>query len=294
MLSLDGVVADEITSSSLRKVLPDCTIYLSRNDFGHPKSTPGRSKTTDFDAAVRVIGTHKTFTHPIQPRAPEVILGAPWSYPVDIWNLGTMVRLSDLVLYFRSWWSCIHKLWDLLEGKALFDGSDSNHNGEYTSHAHLAQLIDLLGPPPKGLLPRGTNSGLYFNTDGGSILFDRLFTVRWIAVTTYLDEFMAQCHVQPRRLVDSVYDWGWRERAVSSFCYSDAWMASGETSNCAGTIGWPLDAQPCGLIAEMFPIPMIPLIIYVPQRRSFNRHLYASATPLLFRQTKFHREACPL
>lgn len=33
----------------------------------------------------------------------------------------------------------------------------------------------------------------------------------------------------------------------------------------------------------------------VPQRRSFGQHLlYASATPLLFRQTKFHRGACPL
>ena len=72
----------------------------------------------------------------------------------------------------------MHKLWDLLEGKALFDGSDSNYNGKYTSHAHLAQLIGLLGPPPKELLARGTNSGLYFNSDGGSILFRILFTVR--------------------------------------------------------------------------------------------------------------------
>lgn len=25
-------------------------------------------------------------------RAPEVLLGLPWSYPVDIWSLGAMVR----------------------------------------------------------------------------------------------------------------------------------------------------------------------------------------------------------
>ena len=25
-------------------------------------------------------------------RAPEVLLGLPWSYPVDIWSLGVMVR----------------------------------------------------------------------------------------------------------------------------------------------------------------------------------------------------------
>jgi serine/threonine-protein kinase SRPK3 len=95
-LSLDDIVADEINSPSPRKVLPDRTIYLSRNDFGLPRSSPGRPKIIDFDAAVQVTGSQKTFTHPIQPncyRAPEVILGAPWSYPVDIWNLGTMVRL---------------------------------------------------------------------------------------------------------------------------------------------------------------------------------------------------------
>ena len=100
-LSLDDIVADEIYSPSPRKVLPDRTIYLSRNDFGHPKSTPGRPKITDFDAAVQVTGSQNTFTHSIQPncyRAPEVILGAPWSYPVDIWNLGAMVRFSVTVV----------------------------------------------------------------------------------------------------------------------------------------------------------------------------------------------------
>lgn len=94
--SLDCVVQDEIDSPSPRKYLLDRTIYLSRNDFGHPKSTPGRPKIADFDSTVRVTASQNTFTHPIQPngyRAPEVILGAQWSYPVDVWNLGVMVHL---------------------------------------------------------------------------------------------------------------------------------------------------------------------------------------------------------
>ena len=92
-LSLDDIAKDEEVSPSPRKVLPDRNIYLSRNNFGHPKSTPGRPKLTDFDVAVRVHDS-EMFTYPIQPnpyRAPEVTLGAPWSYPVDIWNLGVMV-----------------------------------------------------------------------------------------------------------------------------------------------------------------------------------------------------------
>ena len=64
-----------------------------------------------------------------------------------------------------------HMVWDLLEGKALFGGSYSNHNGKYTSHAHLAQFIDLLGPPPKELLARGTNSGLYSTLMAGASCF---------------------------------------------------------------------------------------------------------------------------
>ena len=59
-------------------------------------------------------------------------------------------------------------MWDLLEGKALFDGADSTLDGEYTSQAHLAQVINLLGPPPKELLARGTKTNLHFNTGGAS------------------------------------------------------------------------------------------------------------------------------
>ena len=55
-LSLDDIVSDEIESPSPRKIFSDCTIYLSHNDFGHPKSAPGRQKISDFDNAVLVTG----------------------------------------------------------------------------------------------------------------------------------------------------------------------------------------------------------------------------------------------
>ena len=83
-----------------------------------------------------------------------------------------MVRL----LYSSSRSSGIHKLWDLLEGKAPFDGSNFTHNREYTSHAHIAQFIDLLGPPPKEFLARGTNSGLYFNSGSRDVSFRILYS----------------------------------------------------------------------------------------------------------------------
>jgi hypothetical protein len=54
----------------------------------------------------------------------------------------------------------------LLEGKVLLDGSDSAH-GEYTTHSHLAQHIDLLGSQ-KELEARGTKIDLHFGADGVS------------------------------------------------------------------------------------------------------------------------------
>ena len=60
------------------------------------------------------------------------------------------------------------QLWNLLERKALFDGADPTLDGEYTSRAHLAQIISLLDLPPEELLASGTKSGLHFNANGMS------------------------------------------------------------------------------------------------------------------------------
>lgn len=53
----------------------------------------GEITLSDFGSAVR--GDEKR-VHNAQPdfyRSPEVLLKAEWSYPVDIWNVGTMVYL---------------------------------------------------------------------------------------------------------------------------------------------------------------------------------------------------------
>jgi len=40
---------------------------------------------------------HVKIIQPRALRAPEVILGADWGTPVDIWNLGCLVRLRALL-----------------------------------------------------------------------------------------------------------------------------------------------------------------------------------------------------
>ncbi|TVY88182.1 Serine/threonine-protein kinase [Lachnellula willkommii] len=127
-----------------RKTVNGVTVYASRQ-MAVPK-TFGDSLLSDFGSAVR--GDIKR-NHDAQPhiyRAPEVMVKAAWSYPVDIWNVGVMV-------------------WDLFEGKHMFHGNDPDGKG-YSTRAHLAEAIGMLGPPPLDLLKQGVRSSEFFDEDG--------------------------------------------------------------------------------------------------------------------------------
>ncbi|PLB49327.1 kinase-like protein [Aspergillus steynii IBT 23096] len=115
------------------------TIYMSR-DIRMPKNI-GAPVLCDFGSAV--VGTsHSEFVQPNIYRAPEVILGAPWTHSIDIWNVGCMV-------------------WDIYEGGSLFSGRDPEFQ-RYRSRAHLAEMINLLGPPPAGVLAQGGRRDEFF------------------------------------------------------------------------------------------------------------------------------------
>lgn len=68
---------------------------------------------------------------------------AAWGHPVDICNVGAMI-------------------WDVFEGGHLFYGQDSSREG-YTTRAHLAEVVGLLGPPPLDILERGVCSTELFS-----------------------------------------------------------------------------------------------------------------------------------
>ena len=74
------------------------------------------------------------------------MLQAAWSYPVDMWNVGTMI-------------------WDLFEGKNMFYGDDPDGEG-YSTRAHLAEVIGLLGPAPADLLKEGVRTPEFFDKEG--------------------------------------------------------------------------------------------------------------------------------
>ncbi|PWY74149.1 protein kinase [Aspergillus eucalypticola CBS 122712] len=141
---LEAFTKAEMDNPSPRKFVNGAPVYASRR-FELPKIFR-RAVLSDFGSAVR--GDEKQ-DHDVQPnvyRSPEVMLMTKWSYPVDIWNVGVVI-------------------WDLFEGKHMFNGNDPDEKG-YSTRAHLAEVIGLIGPPPLDMLEREKRSHDFFTEDG--------------------------------------------------------------------------------------------------------------------------------
>ena len=58
------------------------------------------------------------------------------------------------------------QIFELLQGRVLFKGR-ADPTGAWTAEEdHLAHMIELFGPLPKDLLPKGRSSELFFDKDG--------------------------------------------------------------------------------------------------------------------------------
>ncbi|KAG6873987.1 hypothetical protein C0995_007943 [Termitomyces sp. Mi166 len=136
----------ELEHPTPRKQINGRFIYQSRPiQFpGPPGDTAslGLPFLCDFSAALWAEGDRGEDVQPDIYRSPEVILGVPWSYEIDIWNVGCLV-------------DC--KVWSLFEEVHLFYGYDE-HDDDYSSRGHLSEMIALLGPPPPEFIARGSLS----------------------------------------------------------------------------------------------------------------------------------------
>ncbi|KAG6847351.1 hypothetical protein H0H93_008707 [Arthromyces matolae] len=135
----------ELESPIARKILDDeRIIYLSR-----PLEIPaivGFPVLCDFGSAFYGDKPHTDDVQPDVYRSPEVILDVPWSYEIDIWNVGCLV-------------------WDIFEGTHLFHGVDPEH-GVYRGRAHISEMIALMGPPPPEFLAKGSLRSKFFDEQG--------------------------------------------------------------------------------------------------------------------------------
>ncbi|KAL2885260.1 kinase domain protein [Ceratocystis lukuohia] len=112
-------------------------VYESRPDFGPVEHDVTYVKITDFGLSVR--GDMGPLNHAIQPVeycAPEVFLECGWSYPADIFNLGLV-------------------MWELLAEINLLDGRH-DASSPFSHVVRTAQMIRLMGPPPRELAARAS------------------------------------------------------------------------------------------------------------------------------------------
>lgn len=182
-------------------------IYRSEPDFGHLRKGVGLVKISDFSAAVfgNVSRPHNHNIQPLPFCAPEVLLEAPWTYSVDIWNLGNV-------------------LWELLADTTLFDGIDRRSNN-YSREAHLAQMIRLLGPPPLQLLNRASKS-VYSElfSDQGEFKHQHLLPPEeftFANLTPFLQGEDKRLFLQ---FVRKILQWEPEQRPSAAELYSDPWL----------------------------------------------------------------------
>ncbi|KAF8870387.1 protein kinase [Gymnopilus junonius] len=182
----------ELEQPAPRKTLRDHTIYLSRPT----PLTKGPPVLCDLGCS-RIGKKHTGDVMPDFYRAPEVILGMEWDSKVDIWSMG---------------------IWDLFEGGRLFYAlKDRMLNDEQ----HLAEMVSLLGPPPKEFLQRSEKCRQYWDSEGN-----------WIAKTEIPEQSfeMREYRLQGKdkellmAFVRSVLRWLPEERPTAEDLIWDEWL----------------------------------------------------------------------
>lgn len=107
---------EELRNPTPRKEIDGRVIYVSRQlQFPQRLAPP---VVCDFGSAVLGDKEHDEDVQPDVYRSPEVILKVPWSYQIDIWNVGCMVRfivsrsrpsMSLAEIKCMTWLRCISR-----------------------------------------------------------------------------------------------------------------------------------------------------------------------------------------
>ncbi|KAI8947219.1 kinase-like domain-containing protein [Xylaria longipes] len=175
-------------------------IYTSRAI--RSPGTIGPPVLCDFGSAVFGEEEHLECVQANAYRSPEVTLRASWGYEIDIWNVGCMI-------------------WDIYEGRQLFHGIDPEHHA-YRRRAHLAEIIALLGPPPKSLLARGNLTSKFFSPEGQFVSgIDLLAPTSLEATETNLTG------EEKRRFLEfmrKMLNWDPAQRSSPGELYQDPWL----------------------------------------------------------------------
>ncbi|KAK8116056.1 kinase-like domain-containing protein [Apiospora sp. TS-2023a] len=109
----------------------------------------------------------------------------------------------------------------MLEGNQLFRGIDPEHH-KYQRRAHLAEIVALLGPPPKDLLARGHLATHSLNLSG------TLTAGIDLLASTSLEEL--ETHLagdEKRRFLEfmrKMLQWAPERRSTAGELFQDRWL----------------------------------------------------------------------
>jgi len=122
-----------LTDRSIRRTIAQCLTVEIPIDI--------RLKVIDFGSALFEARWHNHLVQTRHYRAPEVVLGMRWSFPIDIWSVG-----------------CI--MLEFIYGRMVFNTHDSID--------HLSQMTKMIGPMPDKIRARIPDEvrEAYFNRDG--------------------------------------------------------------------------------------------------------------------------------
>ncbi|OAL46572.1 protein kinase [Pyrenochaeta sp. DS3sAY3a] len=195
MAAFSEIERSELENPSYRKQLPDQTIHMSHK----MPVTEGMPKICDFGAA-RIGAEHTGDVMPGQYRAPEVILEMKWDSKIDIWAIALTT-------------------WDLLQGNYLFNASK---DGLLHDERHLAEMVSLMGSPPKEFLERSENCRKYWDREGN-----------WIAQTpipnqsleTRNKHFSGEDGQHLLQFMRKIVRWLPEERPTAEDLYKDAFIS---------------------------------------------------------------------
>ncbi|KAI5276006.1 protein kinase [Aureobasidium subglaciale] len=182
---------------SPRKSSSDRSIHLS-----HGMPIMNRAPMiSDFGAArLGVPGQkHSGDVMPGVYRAPEVILGMEWDSRIDIWSVAVMI-------------------WDLFEGGRLFRAVKDGHLHD---EQHLAEMVSLLGPPPKRFLQMSDKCSQYWDHEGNWI---GTVPIPNQTLETCEDRFLGEDKELLLQLVRKVLRWVPEERPSAEGLFDDEFL----------------------------------------------------------------------
>ncbi|XP_062190188.1 uncharacterized protein LOC133893229 [Phragmites australis] len=168
-------------------------------------------KIVDFGNACWGDKQYTDFIQTRQYRAPEIILGAAYSFSVDVWSL-----------------ACI--AFELATGEMLFTPKEGHGYSE--DEDHLALMMELLGKMPKKIATMGTRSKEYFDRHGDLKRIRRLkfSSVERILVDKYrISESDAQ---EFANFLCPLLDFAPEKRPTAAQCLQHPWLQHNDDKTC--------------------------------------------------------------